>query len=165
MSTVTLGGKPWRTVGELPKVGVMAPAFTLTATDMTEKSLSDFAGKRRVLNIFPSIDTRVCATSTREFNERVAGKTNAVVFCISADLPFAAKRFFTAEGLQHVTALSTFRDPSFGDTYGVRLLDGPFAGLMSRAVVVIDEEGKMVHTEQVPEIGQEPNYDAALAFL
>jgi thiol peroxidase len=165
MANVTLKGKPFRTVGELPKIGSTAPNFTLTAEDLSEKSLSDFKGKRIVLNIFPSIDTSVCAASVRKFNELASGKPNVAVLCLSADLPFAFKRFCAAEGLKNVSSLSTFRDKAFGESYGVRILDGPLAGLMSRAVVVIDEQGKVVYTEQVPEIGQEPNYDAALAKL
>jgi thiol peroxidase len=165
MATVTLGGNPFHTVGTLPAIGTVAPDFSLTADDLTQASLATFRGKKIVLNIFPSVDTRVCATSVRRFNELATKKPNAVVVCISADLPFAFKRFCAAEGLANVVTLSTFRDTAFGDRYGVRMLDGPFAGLMSRAVVVIDEAGKVVHTEHVPEIGQEPDYDAALARL
>jgi thiol peroxidase len=165
MATITLGGKPFRTIGDLPKVGSTAPNFTLTAEDLSEKSLADYRGKKLALNIFPSIDTSVCASSVRKFNEIASGKPNVTVLCISADLPFAFKRFCAAEGLKNVASLSTFRDHAFGETYGVRIVDGPFAGLMSRAVVVVDEGGRITYTEQVPEIGKEPNYDAALAML
>jgi len=165
MATVTLKGNPVRTVGELPKVGSVAPNFTLTAEDLSEKSLADFKGKKLVLNIFPSVDTSTCAASTRKFNEIAASRPNVTIVCISADLPFAFKRFCAAEGIKNVSSLSTFRDKAFGESYGVRILDGPLAGLMSRAVVVVDEGGKVVYTEQVPEIAQEPNYDGALAKL
>ena len=165
MATVTLKGNPVRTVGELPKVGSVAPNFTLTAEDLSEKSLADFKGKKLVLNIFPSVDTSTCAASTRKFNEIAASRPNVTIVCISADLPFAFKRFCAAEGIKNVSSLSTFRDKAFGESYGVRILDGPLAGLMSRAVVVVDEGGKVVYTEQVPEIAQEPNYDAALAAV
>ncbi len=165
MATVTLKGNPLRTVGELPKIGSSAPSFTLTADDLSEKSLSDYKGRKVALNIFPSIDTSVCAASVRRFNEIASKKPNVAVVNISADLPFAFKRFCATEGLKGVDTLSTFRDRSFGETYGVRIVDGPLAGLMSRAVVLVDEGGKVTYTEQVPEIGQEPNYDAALAKL
>lgn len=165
MSTVTMKGKPFRTIGELPKAGSTAPNFTLTAQDLTEKALWDYRGKKIVLNIFPSIDTSVCATSVRKFNEAAARHPGVVVIGISADLPFAFKRFCAAEGIENVVMLSTFRSPSFGTDYGVRLVEGPFAGLMSRAVVVIDEGGKVVHAEHVSDIGHEPDYDAALGKL
>ncbi|HEU4928233.1 MAG TPA: thiol peroxidase [Candidatus Krumholzibacteria bacterium] len=165
MTIVTLKGKPFRTIGELPKAGSTAPNFTLTAQDLTEKALWDFRGKDIVLNIFPSIDTSVCATSVRKFSEAATQRSGVVVIGISADLPFAFKRFGAAEGIENIVMLSTFRNPAFGTDYGVRIVEGPYAGLMSRAIVVIDEAGKVVYTEQVAEIEEEPNYDAALAKL
>ena len=165
MSTVNLQGKPFRTIGELPKSGSTAPNFTLTADDLTEKALWDYRGKTIVLNIFPSIDTAVCAQSVRKFNDAATARPDVVVIGISADLPFALKRFCADEGIDNMVMLSTFRSPAFGTDYGVRMVEGPFAGLMSRAVVVIDEHGKVVHAEQVPEIDQEPDYKAALAAL
>lgn len=165
MATITLEGNEIHSVGELPSMGTDAPAFTLTNAEMGDAALADYAGKKIVLNIFPSIDTGVCAESTRRFNTAASSLDNTVVLCISADLPFALARFCGAENLNNVITLSTFRNPEFGDDYGVRITDGPIAGLMSRAVVVIDESGKVVHTEQVPEIVQEPDYDAALTKL
>lgn len=165
MAQIKLKGKTVNTTGELPPVGQPAPSFTLTASDMTEKSLYDLKGKNVVLNIFVSLDTSTCAASVRRFNEEASKRDDTVVACISADLPFAAGRFCAAEGLENVVTLSTFRDPNFGNDYGVRMVDGPYAGLMSRAVVVIDADGIVRHIEQVPSIGQEPNYDAALASL
>jgi len=164
MAEITLQGNPINTVGTVPATGSAAPAFTLTAGDLSDKALADYAGKAVVLNIFPSIDTGVCAASVRKFNELAAG-SGATVLCISADLPFAQGRFCGAEGIENVENLSTFRSPSFGDDYGVRIVDGPLAGVMSRAVVVVDAEGNVVYSEQVPEIAQEPNYDAAMASL
>jgi thioredoxin-dependent peroxiredoxin len=163
MATVTLKGNPIHTSGELPKVGSRAPDFKLTAGDLSDKSLKDFAGKRKVLNIVPSLDTGVCATSTRKFNEAAGKLANTVVLVVSSDLPFAAKRFCTTEGLQNVTPLSLLRSKDFGKDYGILLVDGPLAGVTGRAVVVIDEKDSVTYTELVPEIGQEPNYDAALA--
>jgi thiol peroxidase len=165
MATITLDGNDIHTAGELPAVGSAAPAFTLTNSELTEISLSDYAGKTVVLNIFPSIDTDVCAKSTRRFNAVVNDNKDTVVLCISADLPFASSRFCGAENLNEVDTLSTFRNPAFGDTYGVRITDGPIAGLMSRAIVVINADGNVVYIEQVPEIAQEPDYDTALASL
>jgi thiol peroxidase len=165
MTTITLEGNEIHTVGELPAAGSDAPAFTLTNAELGAAALSDYAGKKIVLNIFPSIDTGVCAESTRRFNTAAGSLDNTVVLCISADLPFALSRFCGAENLNNVVTLSTFRNPEFGDDYGVRITDSPISGLMSRAVVVIDENGKVVHTEQVPEIAQEPDYDAALTKL
>ncbi|MGB5276742.1 MAG: thiol peroxidase [Gammaproteobacteria bacterium] len=165
MTTITLDGKEIHTVGDLPAVGSTAPAFTLTNAELGDSSLADYAGKKIVLNIFPSIDTGVCAESTRRFNTAAGSLDNTVVLCISADLPFALSRFCGAENLDNVITLSTFRNPEFGDDYGVRITDSPIAGLMSRAVIVIDENGAVVHTEQVPEIAQEPDYDAALTKL
>ena len=165
MAQVTLKGSPVQTNGDLPGAGSQAPAFTLTKTDLSEVSLSDFAGKKVILNIFPSIDTSTCATSVRQFNAKASEMDNAVVLCISQDLPFAQNRFCGAEGLEEVIPLSGFRHPDFAENYGIKILDGPLAGLDARAVVVIDESGKITHTELVPEIVDEPNYDAALGAL
>jgi thioredoxin-dependent peroxiredoxin len=165
MTTVTLGGNPVNTAGSLPAVGSAAPAFNLTKGDLSPLTNADLAGKRVVLNIFPSVDTPTCATSVRKFNEAAAGLENAVVVCVSADLPFAQGRFCGAEGITNVTTASSFRSADFGTTYGVVLTDSAFAGLLARAVVVIDEAGKVTHTELVGEIANEPNYDAALAVL
>ena len=162
MATITLHNTPIETVGELPAVGSNAPAFTLTKTDLSEVSLQDFAGKTVILNIYPSVDTGVCAASTRKFNEIASSNPNVVVLCISADLPFAHGRFCGAEGLENVVSLSNFRNTDFGGNYGVTITTGALAGLLSRAIVVI-KDGKVTYTEQVPEIAQEPNYDAALA--
>lgn len=165
MAAITLKGNPINTAGELPAVGSAAPAFTALKTDLSECSLSELSGKKVVLNIFPSIDTGVCAMSTTRFNKEAGSLDNAVVLCVSVDLPFALGRFCGAEGLEDVVAVSTFRNPEFGSDYGVTIVDGPLAGLLSRAVVVIDESGNVAYTEQVPEITQEPNYEAALAAL
>ena len=165
MATITLQGNPIHTAGELPAVGSQAPDFNLTGADLANFSLGKYEGKRVVLNIFPSIDTGICALSTRHFNESAQSLDNTVVVCVSKDLPFAHSRFCAAEGLENVVPASEFRDNSFSEAYGVLITDGPMAGLMSRAVVVIDESGKVVYTEQVPEIAQEPNYDAALGSL
>lgn len=165
MATITLEGNEIHTIGELPAVGSEAPTFTLTNAELGESSLSDYTGKNVILNIFPSIDTGVCAESTRRFNAAAASMDNTVVLCISADLPFALSRFCGAEGLSNVITLSTFRSPAFSEDYGVRITDGPIAGLNARAVVVIDADGQVKYTEQVPEIAQEPDYDAALNSL
>jgi len=165
MATITLKGTPIETIGDLPKVSKKAPNFTLTKRDLSETKLDDFAGKRIVLNIFPSIDTRVCATSVRRFNVEASKLENSVVLCVSADLPFAHERFCGAEGIDDVLSLSSFRSEAFGKDYGVKITSGPLTGLMSRAIVIIDESGKVIYTEQVPEIVQEPNYEAALAAL
>lgn len=165
MATIALEGNEIHTVGDLPAVGTSAPAFTLTTGELAEVSLADYAGKKIVMNIFPSIDTGVCAASTRRFNAVANDYKGVVVLCISADLPFAASRFCGAENLSEVITLSTFRNPAFGDDYGVKISDGPIAGLTSRAIVVIDETGKVTYTEQVPEITQEPDYDTALKHL
>ncbi|WP_325198680.1 thiol peroxidase [Kingella oralis] len=164
MTTVTFSGNPVQLKGALPAVGAAAPAFTLTAADLADKTLADFAGKRKVLNIFPSIDTGVCQQSVRTFNQRAAALNNTVVLCISADLPFAQARFCGAEGLDNVVTLSSFRS-SFAQDYGVALADGALRGLTARAVVVLDENNKVLHVGLVPEITQEPDYDAALAVL
>lgn len=161
MAQITLRGNPINTVGELPAVGSKAPAFTLTGGDLAALSSEQFGGKPVVLNIFPSIDTPVCATSVRTFNERAA-KGGATVLNVSKDLPFAQARFCGAEGIENVKTASAFRD-SFGEDYGVTLRDGPMAGLLARAIVVIGADGNVAYTELVPEIAQEPNYDAALA--
>ncbi|MBM3319549.1 MAG: thiol peroxidase [Candidatus Eisenbacteria bacterium] len=165
MARIAFKGQPVETIGTLPKVGSAAPDFKLVKTDLSEASLGDFAGKRVVLNIFPSLDTPVCATSVRRFNQEAGKLANTVVLCASMDLPFAHGRFCTTEGLKDVRGVSDFRSGSLGKNYGVRITSGPLAGLLSRAVVVIDEKGKVAHTEQVPDIVQEPNYDAALAAL
>lgn len=164
MTTITFKGDQVHTVGSLPAVGEKAKNFTLVANDLSDKSLSDYKGKNVILNIFPSINTGVCATSVRKFNEEAAKLDNTVVLCISKDLPFAQAQFCGAEGIENVTMLSDFRT-DFGNEYGVELKDGPLRGLLSRAVVVINPEGEIVYEEQVPEIGQEPNYDAALKAL
>ena len=165
MATITLKGTAIETIGDLPNVDAKAPSFTLTKRDFSETNLDDFAGKRMVLNIFPSIDTPVCATSVRRFNVEASKLENSVVLCISADLPFAHERFCGAEGIDDVLSLSSFRSEAFGKDYGVKITSGPLTGLMSRAIVIIDESGKVIYTEQVPEIVQEPNYEAALAVL
>ncbi len=165
MSTVTLAGNPIHLAGQFPKVGDGAPSFTLVGADLADVSLKDYAGKRKVLNIVPSLDTPVCQTSTRKFNERASAQHNTVVLVIAADLPFAMKRFCETEGLKNVVSLSTMRGREFMANYGVEIIDGPLAGITARAVVVLDEHDKVVHAELVPEIKQEPNYDAALAVL
>ena len=165
MATITLGGNPIHTSGELPQINTQAPDFSLVKTDLSTVSLNDFSGQRVILNIFPSIDTSTCATSTRKFNEKASGLTNTTVLCIARDLPFAMKRFCGAEGLDNVVPLSDFKSGQFGKDYGLEITDGSFQGLHSRAVVVIDEKGEVIYTEQVAEIGDEPNYDAALAVL
>ncbi len=164
-TTISLRGTPVKVDGDLPKAGSTAPDFTLTGGDLAEVTLKTYAGKRKVFNIYPSIDTPTCATSTRKFNEAAGKLANTVVLCVSADLPFAAKRFCAAEGLANVGHLSTFRSPGFAKAWGVEMMDGPLAKLTARAVVVVDENDKVVHSEMVPEIAQEPNYDAALKAL
>lgn len=164
MSQVTFHGNPVQVNGTLPAVGQTAPAFSLAAADLSDKTPADFAGKRKVLNIFPSVDTDVCAQSVRKFNQRASSLDNAVVLCISADLPFAQARFCGAEGLDKVVTLSSFRS-SFAQDYGVALADSPLRGLTARAVVVLDEADKVLHVQLVGEIGDEPDYDAALAVL
>ncbi len=164
MATVTLKGNPLSTSGQLPAVGSQAPAFTLVKGDLSEISLAQLQGKNLVLNIFPSIDTGTCAMSVRTFNSRAADLANTQVLCVSADLPFAASRFCGAEGIANVITASSFRS-SFGNDYGLVFTSGPLTGLLSRAVVVINAQGQVVYTEQVAEITEEPNYDAALATL
>lgn len=165
MSTVTLKGNPVQVDGHFPKQGDKASAFSLVGKDLSDKTLASFAGKRKVLNIFPSIDTPTCATSVRRFNEKAAALQDAVVLCISADLPFAQARFCGAEGLDNVVTLSTLRGREFLRDYGVAIASGPLAGLAARAVVVLDQDDKVLHAEMVGEIADEPNYDAALKVL
>ena len=165
MSQVTLRGNPVKVDGTFPTVGEKAPAFKLVGKDLADITLASFSGKRKVLNIFPSVDTPTCATSVRHFNESASQLANTVVLCISADLPFAQARFCGAEGLDNVVTLSTLRGHEFIKDYGVALAEGPFAGLTARAVVVLDEQDKVIHTELVGEIANEPNYDAVLAVL
>ena len=164
MATITFKGTPIKTCGELPAKNSAAPDFGLVKQDLSETVLSDYKGKRLILNIFPSIDTGVCAVSVRKFNEKAAALKNTVVLCVSMDLPFAQGRFCGAEGIKNVVTASAFRS-TFGDHYGVTIANGPLAGLLSRAVVIINENGKVIYTEQVPEIAQEPDYNAALAAL
>ena len=165
MATVTLGGDTVHTSGTLPSIGSSAPDFKLTATDLSSKSLSDYAGHNLVLNVFPSVDTGTCAQSIREFNKVASNLDNTKVLCISRDLPFAMARFCGAEGLDNVISLSDFRDGNFGTSYGLDFTDGAFEALLSRCVIVVDAEGKVIHTEQVSEIADEPNYKAALEAL
>ncbi|MGD9997047.1 MAG: thiol peroxidase [Ilumatobacteraceae bacterium] len=163
MAQTALGGNPVHTVGDLPSVG-SSPSFSLTKADLSEVTNADYAGKRVILNIFPSIDTPTCATSVRTFNERAASLDNTVVLCVSADLPFAQKRFCGAEGIENVDSASTFRS-DFGQQWGITLADGRLNGLLARAVVVLDENGKVTYNELVPEIANEPDYDSAIAAL
>jgi thioredoxin-dependent peroxiredoxin len=165
MAQTKLGDLIVNTSGELPAIGAEAPDFTLVTNDLNEMSLKDFSGKNVVLNIFPSVDTRVCAMSVREFNKRAASVDNTVVLCISKDLPYAFRRFCGAEGIDKVVTLSDYRDKGFSKNYGLEMLSGRMEGLHARAIVVIDANGKVKHTELVPVIGQEPNYDAALGSL
>jgi thioredoxin-dependent peroxiredoxin len=165
MASVTLGGNPLHTNGELPSAGSQATDFTLVGTDLKRVSLGDFSGSRLILNIFPSIDTGTCAASVRQFNKLASGLDNTKVLCISRDLPFAQKRFCGAEGLDNVITLSDFESGEFGKKYGVELIDGGMKGLHSRSIVVLDENHKVLHTELVPDIKDEPDYDAALAAL
>ena len=165
MAQVTLKGNPVQVNGQLPQAGSKAPAFSLVAGNLSDVTLKDFAGKRKVLNIFPSVDTPTCATSVRKFNAQANELNNAVVLCISTDLPFAQARFCGSEGLENVKNLSDFRDSDFAVDYGVSIADGPLKGLTARAVVVLDENNNVLHSELVSEIGQEPNYEAALAVL
>ena len=165
MATVTLGGNPINVAGNFPKPGDKAPDFSLTNKDLTDVGLGSYAGKRKVLNIVPSLDTPTCATSTRKFNANAGGLVNTVVLVVSADLPFAMSRFCATEGLKNVETLSTFRNPEFATKYGVNITEGPLRGVTARGVVVLDESNKVIHSELVPEIKNEPNYDAALAAL
>ena len=165
MAKITFKGNSVTTTGELPKVGTPAPDFTLTKTDLSPITKKELTGKSVVLNIFPSIDTSVCATSVRTFNQKAASLPNTVVLCVSKDLPFAMKRFCGAEGIEKVIPASWYRGPDFGKEYGVTMTDGPLAGLFARAIVVFDKTGKVVHTELVPEIAQEPNYDRVISAV
>ena len=165
MALTKLGSIDANTVGNLPTIGSAAPDFVLSGNDMKDVSSKQFAGKTIVLNIFPSVDTGVCSTSVREFNKRAASLNNTVILCISKDLPFAQKRFCGAEGIDRAITLSDFKGRGFGKAYGIELMDSNFAGLFARSVVVIDASGKVKYTELVPQIGQEPNYDAALMAI
>jgi thiol peroxidase len=162
MAQITFKGDPVETVGELPAVGSKAPEFKLTTGELADVSLEDYAGKKKIISIVPSLDTGVCAASARAFNEKAAQIEDTVILNVSADLPFAAGRFCEAEGIDRVVTLSTFRAPSFGDDYGVKIASGPLAGLMSRAVLVLSADNEVVYAEQVPEIAQEPDYGKAL---
>lgn len=162
MANITLKGNPISTSGELPAVGSKAPDFSLTGVDLADVSLGDFAGKTVVLNIFPSVDTPTCAASVRRFNAEVDKLGDAVVLCASADLPFAHKRFCGAEGLERVRSVSDLRDKAFGERYGVKITNGPLAGLLARAVVVVDGSGTVKYTQLVNEVTEEPDYDAAV---
>ncbi|TBU97788.1 thiol peroxidase [Stutzerimonas kirkiae] len=165
MTRVTLKGNPVQVDGHLPQVGQQAPAFSLVGGDLSDVTLASLAGKRKVLNIFPSVDTPTCATSVRKFNSEASRLSNTLVLCISADLPFAQARFCGAEGLENVISLSTLRSAAFLEDYGVAISTGPLAGLAARAVVVLDEQDKVLHSELVAEIANEPDYAAALAVL
>ena len=165
MAEIKLGDTPVHTIGELPLIGTMAPEFKMINHEMKSFSLKDFAGQNVILNIFPSIDTRVCAMSVREFNKRAASNPDSTILCVSKDLPFALRRFCGAEGIDKVLVLSDFRTKDFGKHYGVELIDGAFEGLHARAIVVIDKDGKVKYTEMVPVIGQEPDYEKALAAI
>lgn len=165
MATITLGGNPIQTLGELPIVGAKAPDFALVKNDLSTVTLADFAGSRLVLNIFPSIDTGTCATSVRKFNEKASQLQNTKVLCISRDLPFAQKRFCGAEGIENAMSLSDFKTGRFGNDYGLEMIDGALNGLHARVVIVLNENGIVLYTEQVAEIADEPNYENALAVL
>ncbi len=162
MATITLKGNPLNTVGNLPAKGSLSPEFKLVKTDLSVVTPADLKGRKVILNIFPSLDTDVCATSVRKFNAEASKLENTIVLCVSKDLPFASKRFCSVEGLENVVTGSDFRDGSFGRNFGVTIADGPLAGLHSRAIVVLNENSQVIYSEQVPEIVQEPNYDAAL---
>lgn len=165
MATITFKGSPIQTKGNLPAPGSQAPDFKLAKTDLSDVSLKNYAGKKKILNVVPSLDTGVCAASARKFNEAVSARGDVVLLNVSADLPFAAGRFCESYGLKHVETLSTFRSPAFASDYGVGIVDGPLAGLTARAVLVLDESNRVVHSELVSEIAQEPDYFAALAAL
>jgi thioredoxin-dependent peroxiredoxin len=165
MAKITFKGGAVTTEGNLPATGTVAPDFKLTKSDLSDVSLKDFSGKNVVLNIFPSLDTSVCAASVRKFNSEAEKLADTVVLCISKDLPFAHSRFCTTEGLTNVISLSEYKDDNFSKTYGVKITDGPLAGLHSRAVIIVDKHGKVAYTEQVPEIAQEPDYSKALAAI
>lgn len=165
METVFFKGTPCHTYGSIPAVGSQAPCFNLTGKDLNEVRCSDYKGKRVVLNVFPSLDTPVCAMSVRRFNADASKLDNTAVVCVSMDLPFAMNRFCTAEGIENVTVASAFRSPMFAEEYGLQLTDGPLAGLLARAVIIIDENGKIIYSELVDEITREPDYEAALSVL
>ena len=165
MAQITLKGNPINTSGELPAVGSKAPDFSLTKSDLSDISLKDFAGKKKILNIVPSLDTPVCQTSVRQFNEKAAAAGDNVIITVSRDLPFAQKRFCETEGIDKVIAAAEMRNREFGKAYGVEITDGALAGVLARAIVVLDENDNVAYSELVPEIAQEPNYDAALAAI
>jgi thioredoxin-dependent peroxiredoxin len=165
MAKITFKGSVIHTSGKLPARGTVAPAFKLTGTDLADVALSDFETKKKVVNIVPSLDTPVCAISARKFHEAISSRTDTVLINISADLPFAQSRFCESNSLKNIVTLSTMRSPTFGKTYGVQIVDGPLAGLMSRAVLVLDGNNRIIYAQQVPEIAQEPDYDAALKAL
>ncbi len=165
MTSITMQGKPLKTNSALPAVGHPAPNFTVTKTDLTEAGSKDFIGKRVILSMFPSVDTGTCAIAMKRFNELANKLKNTTVLCISADLPFAQKRFCAAENLQNVIPVSVFRHPEFGIKFGVTISEGPLQGLLSRAIVIVDETGKVMYTQQVKELSEEPDYDAALSAL
>lgn len=165
MAKITLGGNPIHTNGNLPAIGDKSPNFTLVKTDLSEVSLANFSGKKKLLNIVPSLDTGVCASSTKYFNDHAREHPDSVILVISADLPFASSRFCAAEGIENVITLSLMRGREFAEDYGVLIIDGPLAGISARAVVVLDAEDRVIYTELVPEIKQEPNYTAALTAL
>jgi thiol peroxidase len=165
VATIHFKGNPIHTIGELPAQGETAPDFTLTTADLSDVSLSDYAGKKKILNIVPSLDTRTCAASARRFDKEIAELDDTVCLTVSADLPFASDRFCKSEGVDNVITLSEMRDRSFGKDYGVEITDGPLAGLLSRAVLVVDSNNRVVYAQQVPEIADEPDYDSALAAV
>lgn len=165
METIFLKGTPCHTYGSLPAAGEKAPCFTLVDADMNEIRCSDYQGKRVVLNIFPSLDTDVCAASVRRFNAEAAAMPNTAVICVSMDLPFAEKRFCTANGIENLTVASAFRSPMFREKYGIEIVDGPLAGLLARAVIILDEDRKVIYSQLVEEITTEPDYDAAISVL
>lgn len=165
MAKITFKGSAINTNGELPAKGAVAPEFTLVKSDLSEISLKDLKGKKTILNIFPSLDTGVCAASVRRFNKEAAGLDNTVILAVSADLPFAAGRFCTTEGIENVHPASVFRNEEFAKDYGVLMIDGPLKGLLARSIVVLDEEGKVVYTELVPEVTTDPNFEAAVAAV
>jgi thioredoxin-dependent peroxiredoxin len=162
MASITLGGNPVKTIGNLPQIGDQAPNFTLSSIDLSTKDLTDFLGSKVILNIFPSVGTGICSASVRRFNVEASKLKDTKILCISKDLPFAQNGFCASEGIENVEMLSNFIDNTFGKDYGVLILDGKFKGLLARAILVLDEKGKIVYSEQVPEIGQEPNYELAL---
>ncbi|HMP73693.1 MAG TPA: thiol peroxidase [Kiritimatiellia bacterium] len=165
MATITFKGSPIQTTGNLPAVGTTAPDFSLTGKDLAEVNLATFAGKKKVLSIVPSLDTGICAMSAKAFNAKLSGREDVVALNVSADLPFASSRFCDAEKLEGIVNLSTFRSPDFGTAYGMTIAEGPLRGLLGRAVLVLDESNTVVHSQLVPEIAQEPDYDAVLAAL